>query len=60
MTKYQVLQPVANLDGFYEDKGVVFYDEGKGYSKTPEYVKTQLVKTGKFKDDIVVVNAGKF
>ena len=62
MTKYQVLEPMIipeGYEGFYKDLGMVFYDEGKGYSRTPEFIKDQLVKSGKYKKDIVVIYAGK-
>ena len=59
MTKYQILQPMIIPEGFYEDLGIVVYDEGKGYTRTSEFIKEQLVKSGRYKNDIVVLYAGK-
>jgi hypothetical protein len=59
LTKYEVLVPVTPIiaDGLYMSAGYVYFETEAYKSKTPEWVKEMLIKSGEYAKNIRVINA---
>jgi len=59
LTKYEVLTPVSSAfsDGLYRSIGYVYCETEAYHSKTPEWIKDILVKSGEYPAGIRVITA---
>ena len=55
LKKYEILMP-TDISGLYESVDVVYYETEYLQSKTPDYIKDMLVKSGRYSTDIRVIH----
>jgi len=57
LTRYEVLYPAYQsiIEGLYKPLGYVYYETEANKSKTPEWIKDLLIKSGEYASNIRVI-----